>query len=149
MPRLVLACWRLAAELKIDSRTLQRDAQFATDVDLITAHCGEEVKDWILSRDARLTRRDVAHLALLGPADQRQAIAQLRREGHITWSDGLEDDARRITVPVQPEALAGALLRRLGPERAAAVLQALMEVLEMDEPGDGERMQNAPPVGRS
>jgi hypothetical protein len=120
---------RLAAECKVGAATIRRDARFATEVDALAASCGAEVKGWVLARDARLTRRDVARLALLSPAEQRQVLGQARRDGRLTWADPEDEAARRITVPVQAEALARALVRRLGRERAAETCRALAEAL--------------------
>jgi hypothetical protein len=119
---------RLAALYRVGQATLRRDARFAADVDALVAHCGAEVKGWALAADARLTRRDVAKLALLGPADQRQVMEQLRRDGRVSWPE--EDDGeRRLTVPASPPALARALLERLGRQRAVELARALVEAL--------------------
>ncbi len=124
---------RLAGEYQVSAMTLKRDARFASDVDAIAANCGEEVKGWVLTRDARLTRRDVARLALLGPADQREVIDQVLRDGRVVWPSETGDGPRRLTVPAEAEALAQVLVRRLGRERAAAVFRALGKVLDMVE----------------
>jgi hypothetical protein len=113
---------------------LRRDAHFAAEVDALVAHCGAEVKGWVLSQDARLSRRDVARLALLGPDDQRRVIEQVRRDGRAAWAEDGDGGARRMTVPVATPALARALLERLGRQRVVELAQALVEALA-DAPG--------------
>jgi hypothetical protein len=130
---------RLAAELRVSARTLKRDARFARDVDAITAHCGAEVRGWLLTRDARLTQKDVERIALLGPSDQRRVLEQVRREGRVTWP---EEGKGQMTVPTETGELIRILMLRLGAERAEEVgrgLIALARSQQADAAGPEKR----------
>jgi hypothetical protein len=136
---------RLAAELRVSARTLERGAHFAQEVDAITANCGDEVRGWILTRDARLTQRDVTRLALLAPADQRQVIEQVRRDGRITWPE--EGDERRMTVPTETAALIRVLMLRLGAERAQEVGHGLIALARSQQADAAEPEKRSRPGG--
>lgn len=54
---------RLATEYKVSAPTIKRDAQFAAAVDALTGIAGQDVRDAVLSRDAKVTRKDIVVLA--------------------------------------------------------------------------------------
>jgi hypothetical protein len=61
----------------IPRRTLTRDAAFARGLDALAGTLGPEFRGLVLSRQARLTRRDVLELAGR-PADQQRQLVQER-----------------------------------------------------------------------
>ena len=64
----------LAARYGIDRRTLTRDAAFARALDGLAATLGEEFRTMVLTRQARLTRREVVELARMGPKRQKEYL---------------------------------------------------------------------------
>ena len=71
---------RLAAEYKVGSRTIRRDAQYAKAVDTLADVVGEEVRTDLLSRGVKLTKRDTLKLAKeasVNPEAVRQKLKQL------------------------------------------------------------------------
>lgn len=74
----------LAARYGIDRRTLTRDAAFSRSLDKIAATLGADFRMMVLTRQARLTRREVVELARMPEEGQREFLR--RRE---------ETDARR------------------------------------------------------
>ncbi len=83
---------RLAAEYKVGSRTIRNDAQYAKAVDTLAETLGEEVRTDLLSRDAKLTKRDTLKLAKeasVNPEAVRQKLKQL----------GETKDIQSTTVP--------------------------------------------------
>jgi hypothetical protein len=73
----------LAARYGIDRRTLTRDAAFARNLDRLAATLGEGFRTMVLTRQARLTRREVAELARM-PAARQQDYLRDRKEGSST-----------------------------------------------------------------
>lgn len=74
---------RLASELKVSRATIERDAQFALAVDALIETLGEETRRYILSRDAKLTKRETLELAKVArrEADEAKAIMKSRITG--------------------------------------------------------------------
>ncbi len=71
---------RLAAEYKVGSRTIRRDAQYAKAVDTLADVVGEEVRTDLLSRGVKLTKRETLKLAKeasVNPEAVRQKLKQL------------------------------------------------------------------------
>lgn len=54
---------QLANEYKVSHMTIKRDAKFAQSVDLIAEILGDEARQEILTRDAKLNKKDVTALA--------------------------------------------------------------------------------------
>ncbi len=71
---------RIAAEYKVGERTIRRDAQYSKAVDTRADVVGEQVRTDLLSRDAKLTKRDTLKLAKeasVNPEAVRQKLKQL------------------------------------------------------------------------
>jgi hypothetical protein len=68
----------LAAEYGVASTPVRQDAGFAAALDRVAGHCGEEVRQQVLARAARWTRRDVERLAKLDAAALRKVVAAAR-----------------------------------------------------------------------
>jgi hypothetical protein len=66
---------KLAEEYGVGSRTIHRDAEFASAVDAIAASAGEQARRDILSGELRATKQDVVALAELPPSQQKAAVA--------------------------------------------------------------------------
>jgi len=118
----------LADEYKVAPRTIRNDAEFAAAVDCITTHCGDAVKQLILSRDAHLTRGDVEWLAEQPASVQRQLLRSVQATGRLIRPRPLGQQ-RRLVVLAQPEALAHTVVNRLGYEAAEEVYQVLGTIL--------------------
>src|SRR5205823_5557345 len=99
--------------------------------------CGEEVKDLILARDARLPRRTTLQLAKM-PADQQQRIARkLLETGELPRPllPAAKAARKLLAMPAEPRAMAWAVFAKLGRERAEALQEALAAVLRGEDPG--------------
>jgi hypothetical protein len=131
---------RLAAEYKVDPRTIKRDALFAQAVDLLSKHCGEDVKPLVLARDARLPRRAALQLAKLDRAEQQRVVKQLRDEGKLPRPLLPRPEGKRmVSLPADPKEWAQAVLERLGAKKAAALHRALAAALEKAAPDEGPK----------
>ena len=64
----------LAEEHNVGEKTIRRDAEYATAVDELAENVGPEIKQQILSGDARLTKKDVVAIAELPKAEQKKVI---------------------------------------------------------------------------
>ena len=97
----------LAARCGIDRRTLTRDATFARGLDKIAATLGADFRMMVLTRQARLTRREVADLARMPEEGQSEF---LRRRG--------ETNARRKVArrPAQANPWPGEHMPACGPK---------------------------------
>src|SRR5262249_21714264 len=74
---------QMAAEYKVAEATIRRDARFAQHVNGLVAHCGEEVKGFIFSRDSRLARKDIRRWAEQNADEQRRWFQTLVNEGTL------------------------------------------------------------------
>ncbi len=116
---------RLAAEYGVSPTTIHCDARFALAVHQLTENCGESARELILGRTAPLRRADVDKLVRLDPADQAEVLNQVRDFGRqaLPWASRRDSD--RITVPIDPAALARTVIERLGKTNAARVCDEL------------------------
>jgi hypothetical protein len=131
---------RLAKECRVDARTIRRDGSFAENVQKIAASCGEKAIPLLLSRQAKPTRRKVATLAALDPEEQRDIVEALAQGGKLTVPrPGQAAQVPRLNVPAEPEALAEAVLDKLGPQAAAVVQEALGRLLEAAKPAKARK----------
>ena len=64
---------KLAAEHKVNERTIKRDAAFARAVDTIADVAGPEARQTILSRDTKVTQHEVKTLATIAKANPQTA----------------------------------------------------------------------------
>ncbi len=64
---------RLASDYKVGTRTIKRDAQFADAVDALAETLGEEVRQDLLGRNARLTKKDILNVAKVAAVDSEKA----------------------------------------------------------------------------
>jgi len=124
---------RLAEEFRVSTRTIHRDAEFAAAVDALAANCGEQIRRLILSGDARLTRQQMTRLVQLPAEELKRRFEELQSGGRLPR---LPRPPKRILTADEPAALAGALLRRLGPEQAALVYHQLGALLRQYAPGE-------------
>jgi hypothetical protein len=115
---------RLAAEYKVGERTIYRDEQFAHAVDALVAHCGDDARHLVLSRDSGLTRAQVLALARRAPAEQKEALQALAKEGKLPRRPQARPRAS-MTLPREPQALVAKLVERLGLAGAAEVFRLL------------------------
>lgn len=109
----------LAAEYRVSPATIRRDGEFAQAVDQVARNCGEQARRQILSRDGKLTKKQVMELAAQDPPEQRAALEQLLRGTKRPAA------AKTITLPAEPRTLARALVEKLGRAEAAEVHDAL------------------------
>jgi hypothetical protein len=64
----------IAAEYGVGRNTVRRDAAFAEALDKIATHCGDEMRQQVLARVAKWTRRDVERLAQLDPPTVQELV---------------------------------------------------------------------------
>ena len=88
---------RLAKELKVNSRTIIRDGQYAAAVDTLVEVVGEEVRPRLLSRDTPLTKKKTLQLATdavenpnkvkraLDPDTNRDIIEQIKERSPVPF----------------------------------------------------------------
>jgi hypothetical protein len=118
----------LAEEYGVSERTILRDGKFTKQVDRIAANCGEEAKRWILSRDGKLTRRQVERLADLGPEDQQAFMAYVQKHGEAPLEEE-EDGGHWFRLPADPRRLVAKVIAELGPQLAAELPELLRQAL--------------------
>ncbi|WP_013334984.1 hypothetical protein [Gloeothece verrucosa] len=80
---LVKTAERLANVYNVGEKTIRRDAQFATAVDLIGEVLGQEIKQDILSRQIRLNKKAAIDLAQIASVDPQRAKEVLE-----SWTSG-------------------------------------------------------------
>ena len=78
---------RLAGEYKVGKATIERDGQFAAQVDAIAENVGDEFRDEVLARDSALAKKDVAELSQL-PPDEQKAAAEAKVHNHRAQGTG-------------------------------------------------------------
>ncbi|UQA63208.1 hypothetical protein [Polyangium aurulentum] len=69
---------QIAAQYKVDEKTIRRDAQFAEQIDRLAKESGSQIKNEVLARDARITRKDVPRLLALEKSAREQVVAGIR-----------------------------------------------------------------------
>ncbi|WP_437649296.1 DUF5131 family protein [Sorangium sp. So ce362] len=70
---------QLAAQYKVDEKTIRRDGRFAKQLDALADAVGADIKDEVLARGARVSRADVARLLQLDEQTRRRVVAQVRQ----------------------------------------------------------------------
>ncbi|MDI1450807.1 hypothetical protein [Polyangium sp. 6x1] len=68
----------IAVQYKVDEKTIRRDARFAEELDQFAEACGAQIKNEVLAREARITRKDVPRLIALEKASREQVVAGVR-----------------------------------------------------------------------
>lgn len=79
---------RLASEHSVSAPTIKRNAAFARAVNAIEEAAGPEAREAILSREVKLSRKEVEAFAALKPASQKKAWAE----------DKVKDTAKRANA---------------------------------------------------
>ena len=67
----------LADQHKVSPKTIKRDARYAKAVDSIGLNCGEQIKTAILSRETRMTKKEIIRIARTSPGFQKTVIAKV------------------------------------------------------------------------
>lgn len=88
---------QLCRRYGIPRRTLTRDAAFARSLDALADTLGVEFRRLVLSRQARMTRRDVMELACRPADQQRQMVSE--RNSPRPVSRRLAEPVRGIATP--------------------------------------------------
>ncbi|MDC0740923.1 hypothetical protein [Polyangium mundeleinium] len=70
---------RLAEIYRVGSRTIERDAQFARLLDQLAATYGTAIKNAVLTRDAKMTRAEVAQAVKLDALTRERILARIRQ----------------------------------------------------------------------
>jgi hypothetical protein len=70
---------RLAAKHQVGERTIRRDAEFATQLDHLGEMYGSVIKNAVLTRDAKMTRAEVARAVALDAATRDRILARIQR----------------------------------------------------------------------
>lgn len=123
---------QLAAQHKVDEKTIRRDAKFAEEIDQLAAEHGEQIKKEVLARDARITRKDVKPLLTLPPSSRERVIAAVR--GGAKASTLLRDIGRHNSEssPGKPKKTEGA---PGGQETALQSVERATRILGSMSPG--------------
>jgi 16S rRNA G966 N2-methylase RsmD len=82
---------RLAEKLKVGRATITRDAKFSEQLDKLAADLGDEFRQEVLSRDTKLTRRDVNALADATPEEARTVLPNV-----VKKKTSAKDEIRRL-----------------------------------------------------
>lgn len=69
---------QLAEQYKVDEKTIRREGHFAEQIDALADAVGEEIKDEVLTRGARISRTDVPRLLQLDDRKRNQIVAKVR-----------------------------------------------------------------------
>jgi hypothetical protein len=137
----------LAEQCKSSPATVRRDGRYAAALDRVAEACGDQVKRQILAGQAGLSRQEVVELAKeedpealkeavqkrlgqKGKAGAKQPPSQDKDKNKGKGKQSGAAGPQTITLPVQPSALAQALVERRGRRQAAAVHRALGALLE-------------------
>jgi hypothetical protein len=70
---------RLAEIYRVGSRTIERDGQFAMQLDQLAGMYGTAIKNAVLTRDAKMTRAEVGRAARLDAAARDRILARVRQ----------------------------------------------------------------------
>jgi hypothetical protein len=131
---------QLAAAYKVDPRTIQRDGDFAAEVDTLAANCGSEVKQVILAGDSPLTRKKIRSIARLPPEQQAEEVRKATANGRGKRG-GKSTAARKRSSPAaeeQPGPSPDQPVESVPPQVTpgyAAVLGRLDQAIELIEQG--------------
>lgn len=88
----------VAAQTGVSPRTVKRDAAFASALDSLAAALGDDVREKVLSRDAKISRKDVVALDKL-PDDEKLAAGRLLLNGSSRrLVDALRDVRQEVAV---------------------------------------------------
>jgi hypothetical protein len=68
----------IAAQYKVDEKTIRRDGHFAEQLDQLAELVGADVKNTVLARGARISRRDVGRLIELETRVRRRILADVK-----------------------------------------------------------------------
>jgi hypothetical protein len=144
---------RLASELKVSRATIERDAKFALAVDALIEMLGEETRQYILSRDAKLTKRDTLELAKVArrEPDEAKAIMKSRiagsrpskvegkrslsREEGVSYTSGVGCDYLVRVTPDTWERLSKYMLETESVTMGGAIARLLDEVEQLRSRG--------------
>jgi hypothetical protein len=123
---------QIAAQHKVDEKTIRRDAKFAEEIDQLATVCGAEIKQEVLARNARITRKDVKPLLTLPPSSRERVIAAVR--GGAKASTLLRDLGRHNSEssPGKPKKTEGA---PGGQETALQSVERATRILGSMSPG--------------
>jgi hypothetical protein len=129
----------VAAEYGVGRTTVRRDADFAEALDRVAGHCGDEVRQQVLSRAARWTRRDVERLAELDKAATQEAVrvalAAGRRPKFPPPEGGKGPGGTSVRLPLgRPGEQVRVLRGILGDEGLAQLRSAITRSLEERPP---------------
>jgi hypothetical protein len=117
----------LADEFRVSRRTLFQDARFAEAVDKLAALGGDAVRQGVLGRTLKWTRRDVERVAKLEASDQERILAEaLQNGGRPKVPKSGKRKTIGLTLPLdKPRRQAQILERQLGPEGILRLARAL------------------------
>jgi hypothetical protein len=125
----------VAAEYGTGRNTILRDAAFAEGLDAIAGHCGDGVRQAVLSRVAKWTRRDVERLANLDKAALQEivqaALAAGRRPRFPPPAEGKGTARKSVSLPMgKPVEQVRVLRKILGGKGLAQLQQAIVRFFE-------------------
>ncbi len=71
----------IAAQYKVDAKTIRRDGDFAEHLDQLAAEGSADIKNAVLARDAKITRIDVERLRKLEASTRKDILTQVLAGG--------------------------------------------------------------------
>lgn len=74
---------KLASQYKVGSATIKRDAQYAQAVDTLASVVGEEIRPFLLSREAKLTKKATIQLASEAATNPEEVRRKLKPDGDL------------------------------------------------------------------
>ncbi|HEV3044075.1 MAG TPA: hypothetical protein VGY52_09410, partial [Roseiarcus sp.] len=110
----------LAQKYEVAERTIKRDGELATAVDLVVETCGRRAGDAIMDRDGGVTCATVLWLAKLEQSEMRNALDEYFEKGRFPKrSKDEQDDEQIVWLRTEPLSLAARqLFEFLGRARA-------------------------------
>src|SRR5262249_50944380 len=126
---------RLAAEFKVNEKTIRRDGEHARCLDTLAENCGEEIRRKVLAREVKVSRAELKQLAEKLPSEQKPAVRTLLEKGNPAKPPPPR--------PTPPQVCLSAWQKVPGQDRPEAVRSLLADeafaaVLKEVWPGDVE-----------
>lgn len=118
----------------VGKTTISRDGRFVEDLNKVAENCGSEVRDKVLSRVAKWTKRDVGRLAELDKSDAQRIVRLALASGKRPKFPPLENRKKPVRKSVQVDLPTGRpfeqieeLRKRLGQKGLALLHEGMMQ----------------------
>jgi hypothetical protein len=121
---------RLAEVYRVGSRTIERDGQFAIQLDQLAGIYGPAIKNAVLTRDAKMTRAEVTRVVRLDPATRDRILARVQ-QGEVVVD--VIQEALQERAANDPRARAADHLNRHTVDGVVDTLEAVVHELKQGE----------------